>query len=584
MLLACLLLSYGISCEATSRRKTIKAEDVALTPELVSKVAINKTVVITQGTFQSYDFVYNWVQHLAALNISQYLVAADDLKLVKALVKADIQCFLAAPPPSANQRHKPGRRNRRRQLEPGVDRASLISQISHMGFTVVFSDNDCVWQRQPFKYFAKFPHLDILVSSDLLTMHRGQRVKEELDPFAADLNTDFVMVRPTPAAQRFVDHWAAALQSTQSRPSRQSRQGAAAAHVRRRMLFSGLLRQGHEETFDLRGFSYKGWNGSVPFGVLPTEYWPSGRAFAGDYHEQLWGNRPFVAHVNYMGTRAQKRHMLREYGAWFEAWPQFYHHPGGYMLYEPNSLAHLLRRTLVAHEPDAKLRWKANLELLQHQWAQVTSAFAVAHALGRALILPRIWTGYRAFCNIEAAWARHPVHLPAFGLYHIANMERALPEQEYGPHIPFRDFAFLTRRGLPSTATFLWSTVDIQVCRPEDQPCSSRPVAAPLEDRSRETYLIPGNLTDEQLRQALEGLGSDKVLRFTGITHAFGGFVDPAATARFRRRLDLYHWPVTEHNMSGSWMGIWPNVVNQGEAAWPVLEHIPRSQRAATQP
>ncbi len=73
-------------------------------------------------------------------------------------------------------------------------------------------------------------------------------------------------------------------------------------------------------------------------------------------------------------------------------------------------------------------------------------------------------------------------------------------------------------------------------------------------------------------------------MRFTSVMHAFGGFANPEDASRFRRRMDLYRWRPSEHNMSGSWMGLWPGVVNEGEGGWPVLEHIPRSQRGAVQP
>ena len=76
-----------------ARRKSVKAEDHVLTPELVKSLLRSNMVLVTWANDHYYDFVKNWVRHLNEVDCTNYIVGAMDSKLLAKLVADDIPTF-----------------------------------------------------------------------------------------------------------------------------------------------------------------------------------------------------------------------------------------------------------------------------------------------------------------------------------------------------------------------------------------------------------------------------------------------------------------------------------------------------------
>ena len=56
-------------------------------------------------------------------------------------------------------------------LLQGREKINLVYLFTKMGFSILVSDVDTVWMRNPLPYMAQYPEADILTSSDHLVTH-----------------------------------------------------------------------------------------------------------------------------------------------------------------------------------------------------------------------------------------------------------------------------------------------------------------------------------------------------------------------------------------------------------------------------
>ena len=62
-------------------------------PELVQQYADNGQLVVAFANSRHVDYAANWLAHVRAANISNYLIGAMDLQTANALSKAGAQYF-----------------------------------------------------------------------------------------------------------------------------------------------------------------------------------------------------------------------------------------------------------------------------------------------------------------------------------------------------------------------------------------------------------------------------------------------------------------------------------------------------------
>lgn len=87
----------------------------------------------------------------------------------------------------------------------GRKKIKLVQLFTEMGLTVIISDVDTVWMRNPFVYFKQYPDADILTSSDcLLNSHDNEGLEDPHKALAA-FNIGIMMF--SPRSKEFAKQW-----------------------------------------------------------------------------------------------------------------------------------------------------------------------------------------------------------------------------------------------------------------------------------------------------------------------------------------------------------------------------------------
>jgi arabinosyltransferase len=80
-----------------------------------------------------------------------------------------------------------------------------------MNVTVIISDVDTVWLRNPFSFFKRYPEADILTSSDALTFTHEDEGLEDPRRAGAAYNIGIMLFAPRSAA--FAREWVAVIEA-----------------------------------------------------------------------------------------------------------------------------------------------------------------------------------------------------------------------------------------------------------------------------------------------------------------------------------------------------------------------------------
>ena len=87
----------------------------------------------------------------------------------------------------------------------GRKKINLVQLFTEMNLTVIISDTDTVWMRNPFEYFKQYPEADILTSSDFLHYTHGDEGLEEPRDALSPFNIGIMMFSPKSAS--FARKW-----------------------------------------------------------------------------------------------------------------------------------------------------------------------------------------------------------------------------------------------------------------------------------------------------------------------------------------------------------------------------------------
>ena len=68
----------------------------------------------------------------------------------------------------------------------GREKINLVYLFTKMGFSILVSDVDTVWMRNPLPYMAQYPEADVLTSSDHLVRSNETNQTTNLRRFRAD--------------------------------------------------------------------------------------------------------------------------------------------------------------------------------------------------------------------------------------------------------------------------------------------------------------------------------------------------------------------------------------------------------------
>ena len=138
--------------------------------------------------------------------------------------------------------------------------------------------------------------------------------------------------------------------------------------------------------------------GKLRMGVLPVATFASGHTFFVQRMYEKVNQAPYVVHATFQfsGTDG-KRHRLREALLWDVDPPEYYDPPGGFLVFRADVPQKLL---------DASNSKEGHFALVNHQIKQVRDALALAQALDRVLIMPKL------YCGWDRWWAPHNGRIP----------------------------------------------------------------------------------------------------------------------------------------------------------------------------
>lgn len=87
----------------------------------------------------------------------------------------------------------------------GRKKIKLVQLFTEMNLTVIISDVDTVWMRNPFEYFKRYPEADILTSSDFVSWTYGDEGLEDGRRAGSAYNIGIMMFSPKSAS--FAAEW-----------------------------------------------------------------------------------------------------------------------------------------------------------------------------------------------------------------------------------------------------------------------------------------------------------------------------------------------------------------------------------------
>lgn len=275
--------------------------------------------------------------------------------------------------------------------------------------------------------------------------------------------------------------------------------------------------------------------GTACLGILALAQFGNGFTYATARDWEQYAVKPYVFHATYSDPKVMK---LREEGLMVD--DQEYYR-GRFLTYEPELGAEFFPPNIAAQDaPAGFFTWKRHWLLVQHQLKQLKAAAALARALNRTLVLPRMASACECFfypgkdCVIEG----HRVRLP-----HVMPTDHWLRPNGLA-RLPHREPGFLQNPRFPRADVESGKT--LEVCVPGITTCGSHDGGGRVPARSK----------DDVVRLAMHTHADTAVVRVVQPLEVFGGFVQESDG----RALD--------DALSGA-LGAWCCIKNEDRTKWP---------------
>lgn len=393
-----------------------KENPPTLTKQFVTEHASPQNFIIaTYVNFKRLDFAFTMVKHLIALGQPHYIVGAMDMPALEGLLSHGIPAFYINSGLTTED-YGWGTPNFRKM---GLHKVQLVLDLAKLEVDALTVDADAFILREPWQYIKRYPHADVLMSSDMLyaTLGYNHTGLESQRGFGPDFNIGYIFIRHT--ALEFVQAWRDACFRSPSAWDQQ----LFASTLRR--FGQGLITSKNllpmfrigESRFLLAADSWTKARGDgaagrrLLAGVLPVALFASGHTFFVTRMAHLMRRHPYMVHTTFQyGGTEGKRHRLRE-GMMWEDEPTYYSQD--FLAFTPD-----IPYAMVYPSGNASVRSDGSVpfaqrmsvaqhfELVHHQLAQIRDALALAQALGRILILPRL------ICGLDRYWAPHKGIIP----------------------------------------------------------------------------------------------------------------------------------------------------------------------------
>ena len=368
-----------------------------LTSALAKKYASEDNLLIaTYVNFNRLDFAFTLVKHLIALKNPHYLIGALDEPALRGMQAKGVPTFFMDSGLTTSD-YGWGTANFRKL---GLHKVQLVLDLAKTGVNCLTVDADAFLLRDPFPYIRNLPTADVLMSSDHLVASKGYADEglEDESGFHSAFNIGYIYIKAD--AVEFVQMWR---DQCYARPNDWDQ-----------VLFATALRRGGGGAMspDRLKPLFKTKEGRhLNAGVLPVSLFASGHTFFVSRMAHLMRTQPYMVHTTFQYGGAQgKRHRLREAMIWeddeaYYSQPDFLH----FDLDVPYELTYVNGGRVGADgtQPfEKRMSVAQHFALLHHQLTQIRDALALAQALGRVLILPRL------VCGLDRWWAPHSGIIP----------------------------------------------------------------------------------------------------------------------------------------------------------------------------
>ncbi|KAJ6427880.1 hypothetical protein OIU84_023309 [Salix udensis] len=496
-----------------------------LTKQLVQQRVKDNVIIVTFGNYAFMDFILSWVKHLTDLGLSNLLVGAMDTKLLEALYWKGVPVFdMGSHMSTADVGwgsptfHKMGR-----------EKVILIDAILPYGVELLMCDTDMVWLKDPLPYLARYPEADVLTSSDQVV---PTVVDDSLDLWqqaGAAYNIGIFHWRPTESSKKLAREWKEMLLADDKIWDQNG--------------FNDIVRRQLGPSVDGDSGLVYAFDGNLKLGVLPASIFCSGHTYFVQAMYQQLRLEPYAVHTTfqYAGTEG-KRHRLREAMVFYDP-PEYYDAPGGFVSFKPSIPKSMLL--------DGEHNLETHFSLINYQIKQIRTALAIASLLKRTLVMPPLW------CRLDRLWFGHPGVLvgsmtrqpflcPLDHVFEVNTMLKEQPEEEFGPAINFREYSFLDNPSLPRHVKESW--LDVQLCQEGAEDCG-----APNKTSRPGILRFPKRSNEDMFKTTFSSFKDVKVIQFSSMQDAFGGFTDKRREEKFRNRVKRYVgiWCCVENHNPG---------------------------------
>lgn len=452
--------------------------------ELVQRVAKDGAVIVTWANSHYYDFALNWLRHLDALGVENYLIGAMDEEMYAKLRKIGVPCWLMGSQgidkEAVTRDFGWGSKNFHKM---GRDKIRLIRDFTKTGTDVLISDIDVAWLRDPIPFFRRYPKADILVSTDNLrniTHESPEQIAKTVDgeglepPCAGTANIGMMWFRSTSGSQAITDEWVNNLEKDDK--------------IWDQAEFNTLMHKGGCGMDNDGSGVGKAYNGKIMLGTLPVALFNNGHTYFTQRLPEAINVNPYAMHATfqYEGTPG-KRNRMREANQWLGDRDDASYFEQKFLSYTPRVLKgvdvtqfeklgyptmdHQLK-TLEEGDPVIL----EHMRLVQHQIAQLYEAVAVAKSLNRVLIAPPF------FCGLDRAWFPHGGRFPGsmLTLPFICPLDHVMAIESYGSSFveEYREYSFLGHPDMPKD-----TVTKENVRRVEVEPTVSFSKTAPIDPK-----------------------------------------------------------------------------------------------------
>lgn len=273
-------------------------------------------------------------------------------------------------------------------------------------------------------------------------------------------------------------------------------------------------------------------------GILPVSMFCSGHTYFVQNMPEKLGLDPYVVHATfqYSGTPG-KRNRFREKLLWHDP-DSYFEHAAGFIS-SPHKVSERLLRAVREGERQFDLNSTVpHFNLVNAQLKTIRTLFALGTALGRAVVMPKL------YCGMDRWWAPHDGIIPGASsldlpfvcpLDHVMDLEwleKDLDEATHGPKVEWREYSFLDN---PKASDIQSNKLVVTTCAEKSNVC---------DDGSKEATIIEGKFvkikaqrTDEQIRTALSSIAARyKLLEFENPVKLWKGFASHEAADKFSAR------------------------------------------------